>query len=80
MTEIPVERGPAMGVMDKLKSMFGKAKDSAGDAAEKAKDVAGDVADKVKDVAHDIKDKIDGDDDDGGDSDAEGEEGADSAG
>ena len=75
-----------MGVMDKIKSMFGKATDVAGDVADKAKDVggdavgkakdvAGDVADKAKDVAEDIKDRFDGDDDavEGGEEAAEGD-------
>ena len=70
-----------MGFMDKLKGMFGKAKDvagdavdtvqeAAGDAVDKVQDVAGDAVDKVKDVAEDIKDKFDGDDE--GEAPAEG--------
>ncbi len=66
-----------MGFMDKIKGMFGKATDVAGDAVDKAKDVAGDAVDKVQDVAgdvaekakdvvEDVKDRIDGDDDDEG--------------
>ncbi len=42
-----------MGIMDKIKSVFGKAKASAGD-----------VVDKAKEVAHDIKERLDRDDDD----------------
>ena len=73
-----------MGFMDRIKGMFGKATDAAGDAVDKAKDVAGDVADKVQDVAgdvtdkakdvvEDVKDKFDGDDDaaEGGEAAAE---------
>lgn len=63
-----------MGFMDKIKGMFGKATEAAGDAVDKAKDVAGDavdkvqdvagdVADKAKDVVEDVKDRFDGDDD-----------------
>ena len=72
-----------MGFMDKIKGIFGKATDAAGDAVDKAKDVAGDavdkvqdvagdVADKAKDVVEDVKDKFDGDDDaEGGEAAAE---------
>jgi hypothetical protein len=57
-----------MGFMDKLKGLFGSAKEKAADVADKAGDVAGDVAekagdmaetawDKTKDVAGDVADK-----------------------
>ncbi|MEM7285058.1 MAG: CsbD family protein [Actinomycetota bacterium] len=70
-----------MGFMDRIKGMFGKATDAAGDAVDKAKDVAGDAVDKVQDVAgdvvdkakdvvDDVKDKFDGDDDEAGEGDA----------
>lgn len=70
-----------MGFMDKIKGLFGKATDVAGDAVDKAKDVGGDVVDKVqdvggdvvdkaKDVVEDVKDRFDGDEE--GEGEAEG--------
>ena len=76
-----------MALMDRIKGLFGKATDAAGDAAHKAKDVAGgtvdkvqdvagDAVDKVKDVAEDVKDRFDGDEespDEAGEDEAAGE-------
>ncbi len=52
-----------MGLLDKLKDMFGgaadKAKDAAGDVAEKVGDVAGGAAEKVEDGLTKAADMVD---------------------